>query len=148
LGSMCFAVGNPPDARTAFYVAKKLASKKRKPMINCLELMLGVLKAALDSFKYLTMLVFIQQNSDINYTDLMARAGQLHSIEPYIDNQQFLLTYDGKKFRIQPFSLLDVFRFDNSGLPESDNIIVTKANIVHRVSFLRELTKENGDNHK
>ena len=141
-GSMCLVVGNAPDARAAFDIARKLASKKRKPTINCLELMLCVLKGALDSFRYLTMMVFIRHDNDINYADLIARADQLYSIEPYIDNQQFLLAYDGRKFRIQSFSLLDVFHFDSSGLPESGNIMATKANIVHHTSFLSERTEE------
>jgi hypothetical protein len=142
LGSMCFVAGNPPHVRTAFDIAKRLANKKRKPTINCLELMLGVLIGALDSFKYLAMTVFAQHNNDINYTDLVARANQLHSVEPYIDNQQFLLTYDGKKFRMQPFSLLDMFHFDSSGLRESGSTTVTKANIVHHTGFLGEIADE------
>ena len=138
---MIYLVGTPPDAETAFDTAKRLASKKQKHAINCLELMLGVLTGALDSHKYQTFLVLGQHDTGIDYTEFVARAEQLSTIEPYIDNQQFLLTHNGNEFRLKPFGLLDVFRFDNSSPPNSGNIAVAKANIVQQTSFLREKTE-------
>lgn len=125
----------PEGARGYLDHAIGRAKYQNRNSITCLDLTVASLVAGdAEELQDAMLEVWLSGNS-IRLDDVSTAPDYFVHLEPAIEDQQFLLTHDGKEFHFMPYSVLDGLRFVTDASNASHTIVSAKASIIDAGGF-------------